>query len=110
MRRRPDTVVRWRVLADDVRAVIEDRAGEHDLTLVDVAEAVHASRRQVQRVLAAEGTTFEKALREACVRRAMTLLAEDGTLTRARLAELCGYRQAKSLRRAMATTPVETMA
>jgi AraC-like DNA-binding protein len=101
-RHRHTTVRRRRELFEQVRAVLEERLGEGDLSVEDVGRAVFASRRQVQRVMEDHGTTFRDELTGLRMERAAELL-RDTPLTVRAVAARVGYRQpaqfAKAFRR-----------
>ena len=81
---------------------INERLGELDLALVDVAEALGTSPRHLQRVLSeVGGTTFRDRLLEVRMEEARRLLTrEQSPLPARKVAPRVGYRNPSGLRQA----------
>lgn len=107
---RPQTIAQRRELLIEVCAFLDERYGESDLTLDDVARSVASSRRQVQRLFEEEEDTFRAYLTRLRMQRAAELLAATRTPVRD-VARLVGYRQsaqfAKAFRRYGGVTPLQ---
>ena len=82
-----------------VRRVLDALQGEGFPTLAEVADALHASPRTLQRRLGQEGTGFREQLEAVQDERARHFL-RHGNRTLAEVAWLSGYRDAASLTRA----------
>lgn len=107
---RPLTIALRRELYAEVREYLDERFGESDLTLDDVARAVSSSRRQVQRLFEEDGDTFRAYITRLRMQRAADMLAD--TLMPVRdIARRVGYRQsaqfAKAFRRFGGVTPLQ---
>jgi AraC-like DNA-binding protein len=101
MTRRKTDQQRRGILAEAER-VIQERHGEFDLSLTDIAQDVGCSTRQLQRVLReVGGTDFRTQLLEVRMNHAQRLLSrkKDGFSIRA-AARQVGYREASGLRQA----------
>lgn len=107
---RPLTIALRRELYAEVRTFLDERYGESDLTLDDVARAVASSRRQVQRLFEEDGDTFRAYLTRLRMERAADLLSRTSTPVRD-VARHVGYRQsaqfAKAFRRYGGVTPLQ---
>lgn len=107
---RPLTIALRRELYTEVREFLDERFGESDLTLDDVARAVSSSRRQVQRLFEEDGDTFRAYLTRLRMQRAADLLSQTKTPVRD-IARHVGYRQsaqfAKAFRRFGGVTPLQ---
>jgi transcriptional regulator GlxA family with amidase domain len=107
---RPLTIALRRELFSEVREFLEERFGESDLTLDDVARAVSSSRRQVQRLFEEDGDTFRAYLTRLRMQHAADLLSHTTTPVRD-IARHVGYRQsaqfAKAFRRFGGVTPLQ---
>lgn len=89
-----------RALLRDARRVIRARYRDPELSLADVAQAVGASPRHLQRVFREEGgLDFRGALLEVRMRRAATLLRQG--VVSERVAHLVGYSGRSGLRLAL---------
>jgi AraC-like DNA-binding protein len=106
---RPSTLAERERLFAEVVAEIEARLCEPQLELDDVARAVYASRRQVQRVMEEHDTSFRQYLTHARMRRAAEMLADQPARPVRDVAHTVGYRQpaqfAKAFRRVHGQTP-----
>ncbi len=107
---RPLTIALRRELYAEVQEYLDERFGESDLTLDDVARAVSSSRRQVQRLFEEDGDTFRAYLTRLRMQRAADMLS--GTALPVRdVARRVGYRQsaqfAKAFRRFGGVTPLQ---
>jgi transcriptional regulator GlxA family with amidase domain len=104
------TIALRRALYVEVRAFLDDRYGDADLTLDDVAREVSSSRRQVQRLFEEDGDTFRAYLTRLRMQRAADLLEQTRTPVRD-IARHVGYRQsaqfAKAFRRFGGVTPLQ---
>lgn len=98
MRRKTDR--RRKGLLAEAERVIRDRHGEFGLGLVDVAEDLGCSTRQLQRVFReVGGTDFRSVLLRVRMERAHHLLSrKKGGLTVRAAARAVGYREASGLR------------
>jgi AraC family transcriptional regulator of adaptative response / methylphosphotriester-DNA alkyltransferase methyltransferase len=107
---RPLTIALRRELYAEVREYLDERFGESDLTLDDVARAVSSSRRQVQRLFEEDGDTFRAYLTRLRMQRAADMLADTAMPVRD-IARRVGYRQsaqfAKAFRRFGSVTPLQ---
>lgn len=107
---RPLTIALRRELYVEVREFLDERYGESDLTLDDVARSVASSRRQVQRLFEEDGDTFRAYLTRLRMERAADLLSNTTTPVRD-IARHVGYRQsaqfAKAFRRYGGVTPLQ---
>jgi AraC-like DNA-binding protein len=107
---RPLTIALRRELYAEVREYLDERFGESDLTLDDVARAVSSSRRQVQRLFEEDGDTFRAYLTRLRMQRAADMLADTAMPVRD-IARRVGYRQsaqfAKAFRRFGGVTPLQ---
>ncbi|WP_354700752.1 hypothetical protein DSM112329_01039 [Paraconexibacter sp. AEG42_29] len=110
VKHRPLTISLRRELYVEVREYLDERFGESDLTLDDVARAVASSRRQVQRLFEEDGDTFRAYLTRLRMERAADLLVHTRTPVRD-IARHVGYRQsaqfAKAFRRYGGVTPLQ---
>jgi AraC-like DNA-binding protein len=106
---RPSTLAERERLFAEVVAEIDSRLCEPQLELDDVARAVYASRRQVQRVMEEHDTSFRQYLTRARMRRAAEMLADQPARPVRDVAHTVGYRQpaqfAKAFRRVHGQTP-----
>jgi AraC-like DNA-binding protein len=82
---------------DRVAATLADELADGNVSLERVARRLATSPRTLQRRLMESGTTWRNELSRA---RSVRLAEADGPLTRSRQAELLGYADAGSLRRA----------
>ncbi len=107
---RPLTIALRRELYAEVREYLDERFGESDLTLDDVARAVSSSRRQVQRLFEEDGDTFRAYLTRLRMQRAADMLSDTAMPVRD-IARRVGYRQsaqfAKAFRRFGGVTPLQ---
>lgn len=89
-------------LYGDAQRVIRRRYAEFDLALVDVAEEIGCSGRQLQRILRAHGHDFRTMLLAVRMGRARELLSGSSgrTLANSGVARRVGYRNPSGLRQA----------
>lgn len=98
---RPTTRQQRQQLLREARALIRRRYADPDLDLRDVAEAVGASTRQLQRVFGESGEDFRSYLLRVRMTEAMRLITRDKNPLAVRVAcRRVGYRQASGLRQA----------
>ena len=97
---RPKTQRDRRRLLTEAKRVIDQRYGEFDLELADIAQDVGCSTRQLQRVFReVGGTDFRSYLLSVRMERARQLLSRKrGGLTVRQAARRVGYREASGLR------------
>jgi transcriptional regulator GlxA family with amidase domain len=97
---RRKTTRRRKALLKDAQRVIRERYGEFDLGLIEIAEDVGCSPRQLQRVFREPGDTdFRSYLLRVRMEQAHRLLSRKKTgLTVRRAARAVGYREASGLR------------
>jgi AraC-like DNA-binding protein len=84
-------VERRRALAAEARELIRGRVGDNP-SIDEVARAVGTSRRQLQRVLEEEGTSYRDAVTAAALDHAEFLLVVRPELSIGGVATACGYR------------------
>ncbi len=89
---RPSTIRGRRELYEAVMERLHERLGEPDLQIHDVAADTFASRRQIQRVMEEQRTTFRAELARIRMDRAAELLVAT-TLPVREIAARVGYRQ-----------------
>jgi len=98
---RPATRQKRQQLLREARAVIRRRYADPDLDLRDVAGAVGASTRQLQRVFGESGEDFRSYLLRVRMTEARRLITRETNPLAVRVAcRRVGYRQASGLRQA----------
>ena len=96
---RQSTRTRRRTLFEEALDAIRRDYGDQSLSLADVAHAIATSRRQLQRVLSEQGTSFRAELQRERMTRAAHLLRASGLPVSA-VARAVGYRQAAQFSKA----------
>jgi AraC family transcriptional regulator of adaptative response / methylphosphotriester-DNA alkyltransferase methyltransferase len=96
---RQSTQRRRRTLFEDALMAIRRDFADESLSLGAVAHSIATSRRQLQRVLAEQGTSFRRELQRVRMARAADLLRQEA-LPVAAVARAVGYRQAAQFSKA----------
>jgi transcriptional regulator GlxA family with amidase domain len=96
---RHSTRTRRRTLFEEALDAIRRDFGNQSLSLADVAHTIATSRRQLQRVLSEQGTSFRAELQRERMARAAHLL-RDPSLPVSAVARAVGYRQAAQFSKA----------
>jgi AraC family transcriptional regulator of adaptative response / methylphosphotriester-DNA alkyltransferase methyltransferase len=96
---RQSTLTRRRTLFEEARDAIRRDFGDQNLSLADVAHTIATSRRQLQRVLSEQGTSFRAELQRERMTRAAHML-RDPALPVSAVARAVGYRQAAQFSKA----------
>lgn len=98
----PETKARRRAVLRDAKAYVRGHYRDPDMSLLEVAKAVHVSPRQLQRVFREEGDgDFRDFLLRVRMERARQLLTDKrNPLSIRTTAPRVGYRQASGLRQA----------
>lgn len=106
---RQSTVESRQQLIDDLYGLMEERLGDPDLLIDDLAAAAFTSRRQAQRVFEERGRTFRSELRELRMAEAQRMLIQSPEITVREIARAVGYLQpaqfAKAFRRTYGRSP-----
>jgi AraC family transcriptional regulator of adaptative response / methylphosphotriester-DNA alkyltransferase methyltransferase len=96
---RHSTQTRRRTLFEEALEAIRRDFADQSLSLADVAHTIATSRRQLQRVLSEQGTSFRAELQRERMTRAAYLL-RDPALPVSVVARAVGYRQAAQFSKA----------
>jgi len=96
---RQTTQTRRRTLFEEALDAIRRDFANQSLSLADVAHTIATSRRQLQRVLSEQGTSFRSELQRERMTRAAMLLRDPG-LPVSSVARAVGYRQAAQFSKA----------
>jgi transcriptional regulator GlxA family with amidase domain len=96
---RHSTRTRRRTLFEEALDAIRHDYADQSLSLADVAHSIATSRRQLQRVLSEQGTSFRAELQRERMTRAAYML-RDPALPVSVVARAVGYRQAAQFSKA----------